>query len=60
MMIENAGGKKIGEEATNFDRIMDKMLPTLEKNGMEKQVEETRKLLDRNKGICTYIYEFNQ
>ena len=60
MMIENAGGKKIGEEATNFDRIMDKMLPTLEKNGMEKQVEETRKLLDRNNGICTYIYEFNE
>ena len=57
-MIEKAGGTRIGVEATEFDRIMDGMIPTLEKYGMMEQIDETKKVLDRNNGICTYIYEF--
>lgn len=58
-MIEKVGGVKTGEEATEFDRIMDdKMLPTLRKYGMTEQITETERMLDRNKGICTFIYEF--
>ena len=58
IMIEKAGGTKIGKEATEFDRVMDSMIPTLEKYGMVEQVDEIRKLLDRNNGIYAYIYEF--
>jgi len=57
-MIEKAGGTRIGVEATEFDRIMDGMIPTLEKYGMTEQIDETKKVLDRNNGICAYIYEF--
>ena len=57
-MIEKAGGTRIGVEATEFDRIMDGMIPTLKKYGMTEQIDETKKVLDRNNGICTYIYEF--
>lgn len=57
-MIEKAGGTRIGVEATEFDRIMDSMIPTLEKYGMTEQIDETKKVLDRNNGICAYIYEF--
>lgn len=57
-MIEKAGGTRIGVEATEFDRIMDGMISTLEKYGMTEQIDETKKVLDRNNGICTYIYEF--
>ena len=57
-MIEKAGGTKIGKEATEFDRVMDRMIPTLEQYGMVEQINETRKLLDRNNGIYAYIYEF--
>ena len=57
-MIEKAGGVKTGEEATDFDRIMDKMLPKMEKAGLTQEMGETGKLLDRSRGVCTYIYEF--
>ena len=57
-MIEKVGGVKVGEEATEFDLVMDKMLPTLRKYGMTEQIAETERMLDRNKGICTFIYEF--
>lgn len=57
-MIEKAGGTRIGVEATEFDRIMDGMILTLEKCGMTEQIDETKKVLDRNNGICAYIYEF--
>ena len=57
-MIEKAGGRKIGVEATEFDRVMDSMTPTLEKYGMVEQINETRKLLDHNNGIYAFLYEF--
>ena len=57
-MIEKAGGVKTGEEATEFDRILDNMIPTLESYGMTAQVNEVRKMFNRNNGICSFIYEF--
>ena len=57
-MIEKAGGTKIGKEATEFDRVMNRMIPTLEQYGMVKQIDETKKLLERNNGIYAFIYEF--
>ena len=39
-MIEKAGGRKIGVEATEFDRVMDSMTPTLEKYGMVEQIND--------------------
>ena len=59
-IIEKNGGVKIGEETTPFDKIMDQMIPAFQKYGLSQQVEEAEKMLNRNNGICVYVYEFEK
>ena len=57
-MIEKAGGIKVGEEPTGFDRMVDTLLPILEEKGFIQAAGESRELMDSTRDICLNIYEF--
>lgn len=57
-MIAKAGGIKVGEEPTEFDKMIANMIPVLEKTGLTEAVQQNKELLDAPKGICVNIYEF--
>ena len=57
-MIIRAGGIKISEDKTEFDCLVEDMIPSLEKDGLSKKASEARNMLNWRRGIFVNTYEF--
>ena len=58
-MIEKAGGRKIGEEPTEIEQFIKRMIPKLEEDGLEEKADWSKEMLSRIESIRVYIYELD-
>lgn len=55
-MIEKAGGLKLAEEPTEYDRVIMAMIPKLEPLGLLEESKRKQDAMDRNNGISLFVY----
>lgn len=57
-IAEKTGGVKVGEEPTELEIIMKKMIPLLEEQGLYEEVNQAKETLAMNEGVCVIVYEY--